>query len=359
MGSLKEIRFRPRFGDLIVPGADDGIQPASDGNIHARVAELNDISITSLIRELNRLRVVAYETDTLWLYLYDVESPDFWPEVTPYDPVSLKFYGDRVRVCALVKTGKKQLPNAYLAQVLQPLMRRSRMAVVGTTYHSGLGTDNVEVKMEPMRIRGRRVAELVQIGRDAITLTESVLKGGEFGPGVVRDLVASGRTDLLLGQPESDRFDAKSDLGRPRTDRARFELAKDVAAFANTGQEAIVVIGLKTRKRGGQDVVSSAVPKTRDIGTLSAIRGVLSSWLFPAPTGLRVRAVGPQRSFALIEIPAQPPEVLPVMVRRATLAGTFADTQFTIPERLGAETVYWDAGRLHSLIAAGRGALGG
>jgi hypothetical protein len=301
--------------------------------------------------------VVAYESNTLWLYLYDVESPDFWPEVTPYDSVSMKFYGDQVRVCATAKAGKKQLSNAYIEQVLRPLMQRSHMTVVGTTYRSGLGTEAIEIKMEPTRVRGRCVAELIQVGRDAITLTESVLRGGELGPSAVGDLVSAGRADLLLGQAESDRFDAKSELHRPRTDRERFELAKDVAAFANTGREAVIVIGLRTRSIGGKDIVSSAVPGAKDPSTLKAIAGVLNSWLFPNLVGLKVRAVGPQRGYALIEIPAQPSEVLPVMVRRATLAGTLADTQFTIPERLGADTAYWDAGRLHSLIAVGRGAL--
>jgi hypothetical protein len=349
--------YNSRTKNVGLPHAIDGITPGEDGNAHARLPELLDVSVVSLTRAMNTLREQIRE-DTLWMYLYDVDSSEkYWPEVSVYEPVTLKFYGDRVRVVALAQTFGKQLRNAYLGQILLPLMRRSRFTLTGSTYRSGL-VDDVELKMEPSRVRGRRVSDLIHVARDAITLTEAVLREGALTAGAVADLVAADRADLVIGQREGAAFDAKS-VYTLDSDAARFEFAKDVAAFANAPEGGLIVVGLRTRKAAHDDMVVAAPKLAVSRSQIAALRGVITSWLFPRPVDVTIKPVVNRDGigFILIRIPPQPPELQPIFVRRAKLARKLSTEQITVPYRSDDKTEYWDAARLHSLIVAGRAAM--
>jgi hypothetical protein len=65
----------------------------------------------------------------------------------------------------------------------------------------------------------------------------------------------------LLGQPEASWIDAKEIPHRLDGDASGVELGKDVAAFANTGDDAIVVWGVRTAKApAGGDVLDAVRP---------------------------------------------------------------------------------------------------
>ena len=149
-------------------------------------------------------------------------------------------------------------------------------------------------------------------------------------------------------------MEVKGALYRLDSQGGKYELAKDVAAFANTGRPALIVVGLKTVKRPEGDVIVRDAPVRASTAHISALYGALRSFLLPN-VSLLVRAV--RDRYLMIDVPAQPPEILPVLVRRARLAGVLSEEQITVPERLGEQTAFWDGARLHSLMTAGRAAL--
>ena len=84
------------------------------------------------------------------------------------------------------------------------------------------------------------MADCLDLAQVVTLILDAVLGSGAFDRSAVADLVRAGRPDLLIGQPENQWFDAKRGPYVIRGDGARFEFAKDVAAFANTGGGLIV-----------------------------------------------------------------------------------------------------------------------
>lgn len=163
--------------------------------------------------------------------------------------------------------------------------------------------------------------------------------------------------DLLVGQRESEVFDAKSAPYPLDADPGRFELAKDVAAFANTGRPAVIVVGLKTKRDQQGDWVSAPRPVPKDMLRPDRYRKVVASWVYPPPERVSFTWYGEEKGFLVVLIPSQPAELLPFLVRRARLESGLSEEQFTLPVRDGEDTSFRDISRLHALIVAGRAAL--
>lgn len=178
----------------------------------------------------------------------------------------------------------------------------------------------------------------------------------------VRDLLAGGHVTALLGQPEASWIDAKEIPHRLDGDASGVELGKDVAAFANTGEDAIVVWGIRTAKvPAGGDVLDVVRPFELANVDLEALRSALAARLVPLLTDvdIAVAEVRPGTGYGVgwIFIPAQPAHVRPVLVRGAVEGNRYLGTHVSVPVRVGEDTRHWDASTLHSLIQAGRVAL--
>lgn len=72
-----------------------------------------------------------------------------------------------------------------------------------------------------------------KLGTDVLALVEAADGQGLSRERVV-DLIRGGRIDALVGQKESSWIDFKATGYASKTDEGKLELAKDVAAFANT-----------------------------------------------------------------------------------------------------------------------------
>jgi hypothetical protein len=178
----------------------------------------------------------------------------------------------------------------------------------------------------------------------------------------VRDLIAGGHVSALLGQAEVSWIDAKEIPHRLDGDASGVELAKDVAAFANTGEDAIVVWGVRTAKAAaGGDVLDAVRPFELAKVDLEALRSALAARLVPLLTDvdIQVAELRPGTGYGVgwIFIPAQPAHVRPVLVRGAVEGDKYLGTHVSVPLRVGEDTRHWDASTLHSLIQAGRVAL--
>ena len=82
----------------------------------------------------------------------------------------------------------------------------------------------------------------------------------ELLPLVRSQLVRAARADVLIGQPESQRLDAKGQDYWLEDDAGKISLAQDVARFANGEDGGAIVIGLRTRKLADGEEISSISP---------------------------------------------------------------------------------------------------
>ncbi len=339
-----------------MPRATCGVEQGQYGGLHGRLDDLGDASLVSLARAVNAFREANGE-DVTRLFLYDLAPENFWPEVAPASPVALAFFGDRLRIEVRTERPPQAPERAELHRVLAPLLRRGNAFMSATRTSEVFGVEEVGLVFAPLSLRAKRLRDAFDLALEAKALGEAVLARGSLDAHAVADLVRVGKADLLVGQRESQVFDAKSAPYPLDADPGRFELAKDVAAFANTGRPAVIVLGLRTKRDHQGDRVSAAPGLPKDMLSPGRYRQVVASWVYPPPERVSFTWHGEEKGFLVVLIPAQPAELQPFLVRRARLGRGLSKEQFTLPVRDGEDTSFRDIGRLHALMVAGRAAL--
>lgn len=213
------------------------------------------------------------------------------------------------------------------------------------------------------RLKGgrRSLGELYELGIELQLLLDAA--GGATGltARTAADLVRATRLDVIRGQPESIWLDAKGAPYVLGTAQQAWELAKDVVAFANTGSEALILLGMETTATPNGDVLDKPRPFAIAKMDVVALRAVLRDRITPAIPDLDVGVVesrpGSGYGFGWIFIPAQPQELQPFIVAGALIGDDWRGGHLSIPIRNGEDTVYQDAAAVHSMLAAGRIAL--
>jgi hypothetical protein len=207
--------------------------------------------------------------------------------------------------------------------------------------------------------RGRSVGELFAVGDKMQDLVEVATGSATLTASSVARLVRGQRVSALMGQPETAWLDAKAAPYPTRTALNKLELAKDVAAFANTGHEAVIVIGLRTEGRANGDVIHRAQPFPLTSFDIGVVEEILAQWIVPPLLDLEIELVESRDGFGygLIRVPAQDESLLPVLVAGAEVEARMIGSHMSIPIRAGQRTVFADPARVHSLLAAGRAAL--
>ena len=347
------VSYTPTTGGLRVPGAAREVARLADG-LHGRLADLSEASLVSLARSVNAARRPG--EDVLRVWLHDVVPDEFWPDVAPLSPVRLVFFGDQLRVEVETHRPATATERPPLQRALTPLLHRDGASLTAIKSGEAFGTESIVLVFTPHELRTKRVATVFYLALRARQLADTVLARGALDAEAVVDLVHAD-AELLIGQRESGIFDAKSQPYHLDDDDGKFELAKDVAAFANTGRPAAIVVGLRTRPDHQGDLVAAVPRVARESAPPSRIRSLLNSWVYPPPRGVSVRWHGDTRGLLTILVPAQPSELEPFFVRRARLGRGLTAEHMTLPVREDEETVYRDIGRVHALIVAGRAAL--
>ena len=105
----------------------------------------------------------------------------------------------------------------------------------------------------------------------------------------VRGVLGRGALSEFIGWPEGPYFEAKSEPYDLDSSSGRYELAKDISAFANTGGGCLV-IGLATVRAEGReiDVVGSLSLIAPDAVEKNRYVGVLREYVYPKINGLDV-----------------------------------------------------------------------
>jgi hypothetical protein len=173
--------------------------------------------------------------------------------------------------------------------------------------------------------------------------------------------LASGRPEDLLGTAESPWLDFKSAPYAVNTDKGKFELCKDMAAFANA-QGGLLVCGVAAEKQSDRavEVATRLQPFPQDradvnryIDTLNEYlrpRVVISHFWYRDPTK---SAAGSALHYLVIEVdPVPEPDRYVIVRRMLNDKGMFADG-LAIPLRHGDRTVYLPSEDAYRLINEG------
>ena len=354
--AVSEIHYDPHDVAFTV-GGKQVVDIARDDAIVAALAAVADVSLSSFECALTKYENEDGATAS-WIFIADVPVAEFDPDTSPRQ-VWLSFLAGRVTVQVAHGLDEDGGSSLDVPAMLGPLLARHSAEVAGD-YRDDQGGHLLRVYLLGLLHDERTIGELHSLGVEAQALLDAASGSGALTAAAARDLVASGRTSALLGEPESSWIDAKSIPHSSDSEAAAFELAKDVAAFANTGRDAIIVYGVTTAGApGGGDVLDALRPFKLSSLDLPALRNTLADRLTPLLTDLELDAVEARGGygFGWIYIPAQPTYIRPVLVRGALAGEKVIGTHVSVPFRVGEDTRHWDASTVHSLIQAGRAAL--
>ena len=176
----------------------------------------------------------------------------------------------------------------------------------------------------------------------------------------IERLLSSGQLADFIGFREGFNFEAKG--AKPYdlvTGAGRFELAKDVSAFANEAGGWIIV-GLMTTPSMAEatDEVTALDLVSRSAFPASQILGVLKEYVHPSVSGLHVDWVNDQTSSELgvgvIRIPQQSEDAKPFMISRVHEAGKdLKQIVFGYARRVGGDSIPHSVAQIHRSMRVG------
>lgn len=239
--------------------------------------------------------------------------------------------------------------------LLQPFIDDLASSRLDVEFEDWAGQDAViEIRISAAA-EGRTVADVFALGRDALTLCEG-FSARAITRETVSHFVRGGAAHLLKGQEEGNWFDAKSMLYEA-TAAGAISLAQDVARFCNAEDGGLILIGAKTKKIPGGEIVSKVGGLEVPPGLAARYSGILNRYLYPLPAGLRIDVVTlpNERSVIAIDVPPQPDEQKPFLVHGAITADGDVEGAFiSIVQRRGEVSVPITAPMIHAMLAAGR-----
>ncbi len=177
-------------------------------------------------------------------------------------------------------------------------------------------------------------------------------------PGQIIDLLARYESKRLIGAQETEQIDFKQAPYQLNEDRYKWELAKDIAAFANK-RGGLIIVGIECEQRTNE-IIESAVairPLRKALVDLQQHRGVIDRWIYPRPEGVDLRWYPPDGedvAVLAIEIPAQDGARMPFIVRDMRDPGAEFRGAVGVPRRDGERVVWETAQDLHRHITGGR-----
>jgi len=143
-------------------------------------------------------------------------------------------------------------------------------------------------------------------------------------------------------------------------ERAKIELAQDVARFANSDVDAVLVIGYR-ETGGGDNEIGSLTPVADQYLNPTQIREVLDARIVPPLDGLVVETfrVAPPENVLAVFVPKQPSEMQPYLVHGAIAEDKVEGAFFSIVRRRGEASITTAAQQIHAYIVAGKRYLRG
>jgi hypothetical protein len=176
-----------------------------------------------------------------------------------------------------------------------------------------------------------------------------------------RAALRAGRPEELLGVAECGWLDVKSGIYQLDDPASAEELAKDVAAFANTKTGGLLLIGYGTRKEHDVEVIDQVRPVPRTLVDLDRHRKLIRERVIPAPREVVVEWIGCEdgKGILQVDVPAQPPARLPHVVSGAVQFPRGSRITVAIPIREGDATAWLSQAEIQRLLSVGWTNAGG
>lgn len=333
------------------------------GDVVIKHADLDSCNATDLARALRKLKAQDAMPDEV---LVDVAPEDEYdPKNTAVEAISFVLlddgrFGARCYFTSqeeYTSSGKDPDPGAL--RLVASLLRRSGGELVELT--------RTDERIDPphycffdlaVSTQNKRLVDVYKVAEDVSALFQAASMGQVTRDAVV-DLIAGGRPDLLIGQPEGPWLDVKSAHYDLTTPKGKISLAQAVSRFANAEEGGIVVVGMGTKKIRGGELIDSITPVPVDTATVRRYRQAIETCLFPFPVGLEIRLVdtSPGEGLILVSLPPQEEELKPFLVHGAIVGDRVEGAYISIVRRSGEDSIPITAQQIHSTLAAGRALL--
>jgi hypothetical protein len=295
--------------------------------------------------------------------LGDVKVMEDFVKTPPTSP-AIYLEGDRLRT--RIERWQSDKPDpAMVRRLLAPLLERHRAdCEIGTAaVKEGEGSGfTVTVDIDRSSPRGATVAEAWLVGEQALALLGAA-EDGEISQSAALDLLHAGRWDLFRGQPESAWLEAKGAPYDHLGSNWQYELAKDVAIFANSRRGGIVVLGMTTLDQGDGDTIRGYKEFELSRVRRQSYRNVVAQRIYPRVAGFDVHRIeGSKRKgfgLAVLSIPPQPESSRPFLVHGTLSRGDVLGAHVLLPVRREDETALMDVAALHVRIGLGEQVIAG
>jgi hypothetical protein len=332
------------------------------GSIVISRLDLSRTPVTDLRRAMLRAGRQELMPDQVLVAVDGLE--EFDEDYVPVEPVAFEVLSDgrfavRVQIDIPADVDPFDAMPA-VSRAVRPYLDRCRAAILEEKPAYPWATESLLLSTPT---RGRTLLELFMIG-EGVYLLASALLSRRPDRTTLRDLVLAGHADLVIGQPENEWFDAKTDhYLYGRGEEGKVKLARAVAQFCNGEEGGVVVVGMKTTKAPGRvdERVAKLTPVPITGSTVRQYRDALEKHLFPFPEGLTIEAVPATgivgRGYVMIALPPQPEEMKPYLVHGAFVSGRVEGSYFTIVRRSGEDGLPVHAAQVHNLLVTGRALL--
>lgn len=350
-----------RAAEVIRVGDDGRLWVGEDGGLvgaRDRVSRGSLASLRAAVRRADHYLGLGREVR---LTLYDVPENQLVADQLAFNPPPVDFIvtPDRSLVtCTLAADVGARIDRRELTARLSALLARRRLVVVELEVRDETAITVAGLTCE-VRGRGRTLGEVASAA-DELLMLWGATYGGALSAVAAADLIRAGRPQLLVGEAESSWLEVKREPYRLDDPGQQLELAKDVAALANTRDGGLLVIGLATARRADLDVVWKVRPISVALIEPARYRRIIDRLVYPPIEGLEVEwaEVSPGKGVLAIVVPEQPQESRPLLVLGAIVGDKLAGSHVSIVRRRGDATTATHPAALHSLLAAGRAALG-
>ncbi|MBG0813802.1 helix-turn-helix domain-containing protein [Planomonospora sp. ID82291] len=180
-------------------------------------------------------------------------------------------------------------------------------------------------------------------------------------PRAVYELVRAGEVKRILGIPENEWLEVKSAPYEMKRDKQwQCELAEDVARFANSEYGGILILGIRSEKEDGRDVLRKMAPLPIDRKRVHNYHQSLDAHVHPPIERLKIESVPVDGGEVLcLLIPPQPEERKPFLVQGAFFDGKYQRGMISIVRRRGEHSIPVTAREIHAALVAGRALLRG
>ncbi len=352
--ALAKVRYRQGEEDLEVIGL--GMIVSTDAGLVANREVLEPAGMTSLQAALRRYE---YSWGSLHggIHVTD-EREDEIDDESQTDETSLVFRDGRL-MAQTVTPVEIQPDEQVIRGLAAPMLEREGLNIVEIYISEEKWGWVIWLTLE-VPTRRRSVADVLR----RADLVAGVIEGAypaEFDMASAASVVRARHPELLIGVFESQWLDAKSSPYRLDQKGQQYELAKDVASFANANG-GLILIGAKTKRRPAGDEINSVNGCVLSDAAPAALRSVVGKRIYPRIDGLRIEQIplsSKDQGVLLIEIPSQAEAHKPFLAVGTKSGSRVSELGFTYAVREGEGTEAPRIEVIHQLIRAGRAVLSG